>query len=96
MAVAVMVVATQARAEDEFDVRVSKGAVEVVTKAGWHVNKEAPWKAIAGGTTFDKSKWSLGESNAKVSGLPTGEVKLKIYVCSGDKCKNAEKSVSVQ
>lgn len=93
---AVMGTASQARAEDEFDVKASKGSIEVTTKGGWHVNKDAPWKVVSGSTTLDKSKFTLGETSAKVSGVPAGEATVKIYVCSGDKCKNAEKKVSVQ
>jgi hypothetical protein len=89
-------IASSARADEEFDVKASKGSIEVVTKAGWHVNKEGPWKVVSGGTTLDKSKFSLAETSAKVSGVPAGEATLKIYVCSGDRCKNIEKKVSVQ
>jgi len=95
-ALAIMGSASQARAEEEFDVSTSQGAIEVKTKTGWHVNKDGPWKVVAGGTTFDKTKFALGENSAKISGVPSGSAVVKIYVCSGDKCKSAEKTVSVQ
>lgn len=88
--------ASDARAEDEFDVTAGAGSIEVKTKGGWHVNKNGPWKAIAGDKTIGKGQWTLGETNAKVTGVPAGSVKVKIYVCSGDKCKNAEKTVTVK
>jgi hypothetical protein len=95
LAVAMLAVVSSALADDEFDVSVSGTSVEVKTKGAWHVNKDGPWKAVGGGQTFDKTRWSLGENKASVSGLPHGNVTLKIYVCSGDKCKNAEKQVTV-
>jgi hypothetical protein len=96
LAVAVIVLASQARAEDEFDVKVSKGSIEVVSKGAWHINKEAPWKVKANGATLDKSKFTLSETSAKVSGVPAGEATVSIYVCSGPSCKNATKTVTVQ
>ncbi len=88
--------ASDARADDEFDVSGGAGSIEVKTKGGWHVNKNAPWKVTAGDKTFAKDKWTLGETNAKISGVPAGNATVKIYVCSGDKCKNMTKTVAVK
>jgi hypothetical protein len=88
--------ATDARAEEEFSAKGGKGTIEVTGSGHWHINKEAPWKATAGGTVFAKDKWSLTDSSAKVSGLPAGAAKVKVYVCNGDQCKNAEVTVNVE
>jgi hypothetical protein len=95
LAVAVVVLASQARAEDEFDVSVSSGTIEVKAKGAWHVNKEGPWKVKAGSTTLDKSKFTLSETSAKVTGVPAGQATVSIYVCNGPSCKNATKTVTV-
>jgi len=88
--------ATDARADTEFTATAGKGSIEVTGKGPWHINKEAPWKATAGSTTLGKDKWTLSDSSAKVSGVPAGDVKVKVYVCNGDQCKNAEVTVKVQ
>ncbi len=66
---------------DQFDVVAGKGEVVVTTKNHYHVNKDYPWKATVGGVTFDKSKFSLSETVAKVTGIPAGTVQLKGAVC---------------
>jgi ABC-type uncharacterized transport system YnjBCD substrate-binding protein len=88
--------ATDARAEEEFSAKAGKGTIEVKGNGHWHINKEAPWKATVGGTTLGKDKWELSEGVAKVSGVPAGEAKVKVYVCNGDQCKNAEVTVNVK
>lgn len=95
-ALVALTAASDARADAEFDLKAGSGSVEVTTKGGWHVNKNAPWKLIAGDKTFAKGKWTLGETNAKITGVPAGSAQVKIYVCSGDKCKNMVKTVTVK
>src|SRR3954454_21615073 len=82
--------ATDARADAEFTATGGKGSVEVKGNGHWHINKEAPWKVTVGSTTIAKDKWSLSDGAATVSGVPAGEAKVKVYVCNGDQCKNAE------
>jgi ABC-type uncharacterized transport system YnjBCD substrate-binding protein len=89
--------ATDARAEDEFTATAAgKGTIEVKGKGHWHINKEAPWKATVGKTTLGKDKWTLSDGSAKVTGVPAGDAKVKVYVCNGDQCKNAEVTVKVE
>jgi hypothetical protein len=88
--------ATDARADAEFTATGGKGSIEVKGNGHWHINKEAPWKATVGGTTLAKDKWALSDGSAKVSGVPAGDAKVKVYVCNGDQCKNAEVTVKVQ
>ena len=88
--------ATAARADAEFTATAGKGSIEVKGNGHWHINKEAPWKATVGATTLGKDKWPLSDGSAKVSGVPAGDAKVKVYVCNGDQCKNAEVTVKVQ
>jgi hypothetical protein len=85
-----------AHAEEEFDVSVAGGKVTVTTKGPWHINKEYPWKVVAGDAKLDKSKFALDEKSASVAGVPKGTAKLKGAVCSGATCKPFEKDVTVQ
>lgn len=87
--------ATDARAEEEFVATGGKGSVEVKGKGHWHINKDAPWKVTVGGTSLAKDKWTLSDASAKISGVPAGDATVKVYVCDGDKCKNAEVKVKV-
>jgi hypothetical protein len=87
---------SSAYADDEFDVKVSGGQIVVMSKGGWHINKNYPWKLTAGETKLDKSKFSFTETSATLAGAPKGSAKLKGGVCSGDKCKNFEADVNVQ
>jgi len=88
--------ATDARADTEFTATAGKGSIEVKPNGPWHINKDAPWKATSGGTTLAKDKWTLSDTAAKVAGLPAGDATVKVYVCNGDQCKNAEVKVKVQ
>jgi hypothetical protein len=97
---AMMVFATllenAARADQEFDVTVSKGQVTVTAKGDWHINKDFPWKLVIGDTKLDKSKFSLSEKTATVADAPKGSGKLKGAVCSKDACHTLEKDVTIQ
>ena len=88
--------ATDARADAEFTATAGKGTIEVKGNGHWHINKEAPWKATSGSTTIAKDKWTLTDASATASGLPAGDAKVKVYVCNGDQCKNAEVTVTVK
>jgi hypothetical protein len=87
--------ASDARADAEFTASGGAGKITVTGNGHWHINKDAPWKATVGGTTLDKSKWTLSDASATVSGVPAGDAKVKVYVCNGDQCKNAEVTVHV-
>ena len=95
-ALVALTTATDARADEEFTATAGKGSIEVKGNGHWHINKEAPWKATVGTTTLAKDKWTLSDGSAKVSGVPAGDAKVKVYVCNGDQCKNAEVTVKVQ
>jgi hypothetical protein len=95
VACAALVSATDARADAEFTATAGKGSIEVKGAGGWHINKEAPWKATVGTTTLGKDKWTLSEGSAKIAGVPAGDAKVKVYVCNGDQCKNTEVTVTV-
>ncbi|HVY46645.1 MAG TPA: hypothetical protein VHB21_12240 [Minicystis sp.] len=84
------------QAEDEYDVAAHGGTITVTTKGPWHINKDYPWKVVQqGDTKLDKSKFSLDEKSAKVTGAPKGKVTVKGAVCSGDSCKTFAKDVTV-
>ena len=87
--------ALTALADDTFDVNVSPGKVVLTTHGGWHINKDYPWKLVAGDTKLDKSKFALTETSATLAGAPKGQAKLKGAVCSGDQCKPFEKDVTI-
>ncbi len=88
--------ATDARADAEFTATGGKGSIEVKGNGHWHINKEAPWKVTSGTTVLAKDKWTLSDGSATVSGVPAGTATVKVYVCNGDQCKNAEVTVTVK
>src|SRR4051794_35597244 len=90
VAMATLTPARTACAEEEFDVSVSGGKVTVTTKGPWHINKEYPWKLVAGDAKLDKSKFALDEKSASVGSVPKGPAKLKGAVCQGVTCKPFE------
>jgi hypothetical protein len=94
-ATALLAVSGPAHADEEFDVTVNGNTVTVTTKGSWHVNKEYPWKLTVGETKLDKSKFTLEENKAAVSGAPKGAGVLKVGVCSGSQCKNVEKTITI-
>jgi hypothetical protein len=93
---AVSTFTSSARAEEEFDVAVSGATVVITAKGGWHVNKDYPWKLTIGDVKVDKSKFTFTESTATLANAPKGAAKIRGALCSGNKCKNFEKSVKVQ
>jgi hypothetical protein len=88
--------ASSARAGDEFDVSVSNGQITVTAHNGWHINKEYPWKLVVGDAKLDKTKFSLAETTATVTGAPKGSGTLKGAVCSADQCHTFQKDVTIQ
>ena len=96
VAAAALLVAPLARAEEPFEVKAGQGEVTIVTHGHWHVNKDYSWKVTIGDKVLDKTKFSLTDASAKVSGVPHGTGKVKGDVCNGDQCKNAEVTVKVQ
>ncbi len=93
---AAILVVHLAAAEDPFDIKVGKGEITVVTKGHWHVNKDYSWRVTVGDKTLDKTKFSLTETSANVSGVPQGNAKLKGAVCNGDQCMPFGREVSVE
>jgi hypothetical protein len=87
---------SSARAENEFDLKISKDQITVTAHSGWHINKEYPWKLVVGETKLDKAKFNLAETTATLSGAPKGSGKLKGAVCSADQCHTFEKEVTIQ
>jgi hypothetical protein len=87
--------ALTALADDTFDVNVAPGKVVLTTHGGWHINKDYPWKLVAGDQKLDKSKFTLTETSASLEGAPKGAAKLKGAVCSGDQCKPFEKDLTI-
>jgi hypothetical protein len=99
LAVGLLALTSLAAADDpKYDVKVSKGTIEVTTSGGWHVNKDFPWKVTQGDKTVaDKSKVTFAEQSAKIAGLPAGAAHLKGAVCLGTtQCVPFEKDVQVQ
>jgi hypothetical protein len=83
-------------ADNEFDVSVAAGQITVTAHTGWHINKEYPWKLVVGDAKLDKSKFSLAETTATLSGAPKGSGTLKGAVCSADQCRTFQKDVTIQ
>ena len=92
---ALVALAPSAHAEDEFDVRVSKGRVVVMAKGDWHINLEFPWKLVIGETKLDKTKFTLTAKEATVGDVPAGVGKLRGAVCSHDSCHTLEREVTI-
>jgi len=87
--------ASTSRAEDEFDVTVTKGHVTVKAKGKWHINKDYPWRfEITKEKKLDKSAFTISEESASVD-APAGEGKVRGGVCNGDQCMRIEKTVVV-
>ena len=93
---AVVTFAGAAYADDAYAVNPGKGTIEVTPKGPWHINKDYPWKLTVGGTKLDKSKFTLTDGKASVSGAPSGDGELKGAVCNGDQCKTFSEKVKVQ
>ena len=91
-----MTLGSPARADNEFDVAVANGVITVTAKAGWHINKDFPWKATIGDTKLDKSKFTLAETTATLTDAPKGSATLKGAVCSADQCHSFQKELTIK
>jgi len=92
---AALTLAVSAFADETHDVAVASKSVTISVKAGWHVNKEYPWKLVSGDNKLDKTHFTLTETSAVISDAPPGPAKLKGAVCSGDQCKTFEENIVV-
>jgi hypothetical protein len=89
--------ATDARADGEFTATGGSGSISVTANGPWHINKDGPWKVVAGGkTVVAKDKFVLGEHSATASSIPAGEVQVSVYVCNGGSCVNKTIPVTVK
>jgi hypothetical protein len=95
LGLAFLMLAAPAYADDTHDTASAPKSVTVNVKAGWHINKEYPWKLTAGDKKLDKTHFSLTETTATISDAPSGPAKLKGAVCSGDQCKTFEEDVVI-
>jgi hypothetical protein len=86
---------TSARADDDVEVKVSKGQVTVVAKGDWHINPEYPWKLVVGDAKLDKSKFNLSEKMAIVRGAPAGIGTIRGAVCAAGTCRSLVKEVVI-
>jgi hypothetical protein len=93
--VAALTFAVTALADETHDTAPAPKTVTVTVKAGWHVNKEYPWKLVSNGNKLDKTHFALTETSAVISDAPPGPAKLKGAVCSGDQCKTFEEDVII-
>ena len=91
---AVLGATSVARAEEEFDLTVSKGHLVLKTKGKWHINKDYPWRFTQGEKKIGREAFQLSEESASVD-LPQGGGKLRGGVCNGDQCLRIEKDVTI-
>jgi hypothetical protein len=82
-------------ADETHDIAVAPKTVNVNVKAGWHVNKDYPWKLVSGDLKLDKTHFSFTETTASIIDAPPGKAKVKGAVCSGDQCRTFEEEVVV-
>jgi hypothetical protein len=94
-ALSVTALAVTALADDTHDIVVAPKGMSLSTKAGWHVNKEYPWKLISGDRKLDKTHFSFTETTASIADAPPGPAKIKGAVCSGDQCRTFEEAVVI-
>jgi len=94
-AAALFAISATALADDTHDTALAPKKVSVSVKAGWHVNKEYPWKLVSGDRKLDKTHFALTETTAEIIDAPPGPAKLKGAVCSGDQCRMFEEDVVI-
>jgi hypothetical protein len=94
--------ASPARADDNFDLTVSKGQVVVKAKAGWHINTEYSWgvNADKDGKKGDKepgAKVALDKEHgiATITQISSGKHWIRGAVCSDSNCAPFSKDVTV-
>ncbi|HEX3595858.1 MAG TPA: hypothetical protein VHU80_12185 [Polyangiaceae bacterium] len=89
---ATLVASSAARADEDYDVKVTPGKVTIVAKGKWHINKDYPWALVVGEkkvTTF-----ALEEKTATVD-APKGAANVKGGICNGDQCRMLKVAVDV-
>ena len=84
-------VALTASADDVgFDASSSAGTITVTARAGYHINKEYPWKVSVGDKKVAKDGFKFDGPKATVGGLPKGHAVLKGAVCKGPEGNSSE------
>ena len=91
---AALVASTNARADEDYDMKVAPGKVTVTAKGKWHINKDYPWSLTVGDKKLADAKFQLEEKSAKVD-APKGAVTLKGGICNGDQCRMFKVAVEV-
>jgi len=86
LAGAALVASGTARADEDFDVKVTPGHVTVMAKGKWHINKDYPWSLAVGKEKLKDVKFALEEKTAKVE-APKGSFNMKGGICNGDQCR---------
>jgi hypothetical protein len=85
--VAMATLVSPARADDNFDMTVTKGQITVTAKAGWHINQDYSWAVKVGADKVKKKEdFKLDKGTATVTGVPSGTVTVKGAVCSESAC----------
>ncbi len=83
--------ASLAAAEDVgFDAAGAPGTITITARAGFHINKEFPWKVTVGDKKVAKDGFKFDGAKASVSGLPKGHAVLKGAVCKGPEGNSSE------
>jgi hypothetical protein len=73
-----------------FDASAAAGSITVVAHAGFHINKEYPWKVTVADKKIGKDGFKFEGPKAVVSGLPKGHAVLKGAVCKGPEGNSSE------
>jgi hypothetical protein len=84
-------IALSAAADDPgYDASAAAGTITVVAHAGFHINKEYPWKVAVGDKKVAKDGFKFDGPKASVAGLPKGHAVLKGAVCKGPEGNSSE------
>ena len=73
-----------------FDAASSAGTITVTARAGYHINKEYPWKVSVGDKKVAKDGFKFEGPKAIVANLPKGHAVLKGAVCKGPEGNSSE------
>ena len=76
--------------EKGFDASATAGTITVVAHAGYHINKDYPWKVTVGDKKVGKDGFKFDGPKAVASGLPKGHAVLKGAVCKGTEENSSE------
>ena len=94
LGLATLVASSTARADEDFDVKVTPGKVTIVAKGKWHINKDYPWSLSVGDKKIDSKSFHLEEKSAFVD-APKGAGNVKGGICNGDQCRMIKVPVDV-